>query len=109
MTTLDVMLPHHLEDNDDNDAAVIFQQAEEGHQVARFRTKRQQSFHASQYDLQCRVTHFNADCVWVWTPIHRQGLSEGLFKRYFGPYKVLQQVGDVDYEVVPEGDYQPLR
>lgn len=38
-----------------------------------------------------------------------QGLSEKLLKQYFRLYKVLRQVGEVDYEVVPDRNYQPLR
>ncbi|KAG0433872.1 hypothetical protein HPB47_019520 [Ixodes persulcatus] len=43
------------------------------------------------------------DRVWVWTPIRLRGLSEKLLRRYFGPYKALRRLGDLNYEVLPDG------
>ena len=32
-----------------------------------------------------------------------RGLSEKLLKRYFGPYKIIRRLGDLNYEVHPDG------
>lgn len=53
--------------------------------------------------LQCQwraVSYKAGDRVLVWTPIRIHGLSEKLLRWYFGPYRVLQKLSDVTYEVV---------
>ncbi|WP_316399454.1 DDE-type integrase/transposase/recombinase [Bradyrhizobium sp. 33ap4] len=102
-TMLDAMLPHQPDPEIDLDAIRISERAEEARQLARVRIQQQQSRDAHRYNLRRREVRFApGDLVWVWSPIRRRGLSEKLLKRYFGPYKVLRPVGDLDYEVVPE-------
>lgn len=102
-TMLDAMLPHER-DIDDTDADYITQRAEEARQLARIRIRRQQEYDSSRYNRRHRLVVYEpGERVWVWTPIRRRGLSEKLLKRYFGPYKVLRRLTDVNYEVVPDG------
>ncbi|KAM7281938.1 DDE-type integrase/transposase/recombinase [Ixodes scapularis] len=87
-----------------DDAQVVAQRAEEVRQLARLRIQAQQRVDTGRYNLRRRDVHFQpGDRVWVWTPIRRRGLSEKLLKRYFGPYKVLRRLGDLNYEVMPDG------
>lgn len=103
VTTLDAMLPNVTDENN-LDVAAYLQRAEEARQLARLRIKDQQRNDARRYNLRRRdLTYRPGDKVWVWTPVRRRGLSEKLMRRYFGPYKVIRQVGEVDYEVVPDG------
>ncbi|KAM7285125.1 DDE-type integrase/transposase/recombinase [Ixodes scapularis] len=83
---------------------VVAQRAEEVRQLARLLIQDQQRVDAGRYNLRRRDVHFQpGDRVWVWTPIRRRGLSEKLLKRYFGPYKVLRRLGELNYEVMPDG------
>ncbi|KAM7290480.1 DDE-type integrase/transposase/recombinase [Ixodes scapularis] len=103
-TMLDAMLPHEPAVDASDDAQVVAQRAEEVRQLARLRIKAQQRVDTGRYNLRRRDVHFQpGDRVWVWTPIRRRGLSEKLLKRYFGPYKVLRRLGDLNYEVMPDG------
>ncbi|KAM7284556.1 hypothetical protein ISCGN_001650 [Ixodes scapularis] len=103
-TMLDAMLPHEPSDNESDDAQVVAQRAEEVRQLARLLIQDQQRVDAGRYNLRRRDVHFQpGDRVWVWTPIRRRGLSEKLLKRYFGPYKVLRRLGELNYEVMPDG------
>ncbi|KAM7297650.1 uncharacterized protein ISCGN_022801 [Ixodes scapularis] len=103
-TMLDAMLPHEPADDGSDDAQVVAQRAEEVRQLARLRIQAQQRVDTGRYNLRRRDVHFQpGDRVWVWTPIRRRGLSEKLLKRYFGPYKVLRRLGDLNYEVMPDG------
>ncbi|KAM7288648.1 uncharacterized protein ISCGN_028848 [Ixodes scapularis] len=103
-TMLDSMLPHESVDDGSDDAQVVAQRAEEVRQLARLRIQDQQHVDAGRYNLRRRDVHFQpGDRVWVWTPMRRRGLSEKLLKRYFGPYKVLRRLGDLNYEVLPDG------
>ncbi|KAM7290794.1 DDE-type integrase/transposase/recombinase [Ixodes scapularis] len=103
-TMLDVMLPHEPAVDGSDDAQVVVQRAEEVRQLARHRIQAQQRVDTGRYNLRRRDVHFQpGDRVWVWTPIRRRGLSEKLLKRYFGPYKVLRRLGDLNYEVMPDG------
>ncbi|GBO41287.1 hypothetical protein AVEN_83770-1 [Araneus ventricosus] len=53
-----------------------------------------------RYDSKHRDVSYNpGDLVWVFTPVRKVGLSEKLLKRYFGPYRVVQRLSDVTYEV----------
>lgn len=71
--------------------------------LTRIRIHQQQSVDANRYNLQRRDIHFTpGDRVWVWTPVRRRGLTEKLMKRYFGPYKILRRIGDLNYEVKPD-------
>ncbi|KAM7307593.1 DDE-type integrase/transposase/recombinase [Ixodes scapularis] len=103
-TMLDAMLPHEPALDGSDDAQVVAQRAEEVRQLARHRIQAQQRVDTGRYNLRRRDVHFQpGDRVWVWTPIRRRGLSEKLLKRYFGPYKVLRRLGDLNYEVMPDG------
>lgn len=102
-TTLDAMLPNVTDENN-LDVAAYLQRAEEARQLARLRIKDQQRTDARRYNLRRREVKYKpGDRVWVWTPVRRRGLSEKLLRRYFGPYKVIRQLGELDYEVVPDG------
>ena len=103
-TMLDAMLPHDPSDDSTDDAQLVSQRAEEVRQLARLRIQAQQRVDAGRYNLRRRDVEFQpGDRVWVWTPIRRRGLSEKLLKRYFGPYKVIRRLGDLNYEVLPDG------
>ncbi|KAM7310060.1 DDE-type integrase/transposase/recombinase [Ixodes scapularis] len=103
-TMLDAMLPHEPALDASDDAQVVAQRAEEVRQLARLRIKAQQRVDTGRYNLRRRDVHFQpGDRVWVWTPIRRRGLSEKLLKRYFGAYKVLRRLGNLNYEVMPDG------
>ncbi|KAM7296834.1 DDE-type integrase/transposase/recombinase [Ixodes scapularis] len=102
-TMLDAMLPQDPTDAGTYDAQLVTQRAEV-RQLARLRIKDQQRVDAGRYDLRRRDVEFQAgDRVWVWTPVRHRGLSEKLLKRYFGPYKVIRRLGDLNYEVLPDG------
>ncbi|KAK8779773.1 hypothetical protein V5799_018887 [Amblyomma americanum] len=101
-TTLDAMLPNVTEE-ENVDVAAYLQRAEEARRLARLRIKDQQRSDARRYNLRRRNAEYKpGDQVWVWTPIRRRGLSEKLLRRYFGPYKVLRRLGELDYEVIPD-------
>lgn len=107
-TMLDAMLPHHPDETTDVDAQLVCQRAEEARQLARTRIHDQQRTDARRYNLRRRDIQFNpGDKVWLWTPIRRRGLSEKLLKRYFGPYKITRRVGELTYEVLPDGTRTP--
>ena len=101
-TPLDAMLPVD-ENSDEQNTSDFTQRAEEARQLARHRIQQQQEADARRYNLRRRdVKYAPGDRVWVWTPVRVRGLSEKLLRRYFGPYKVLRQLGPLNYEVVPE-------
>ncbi|KAM7301553.1 DDE-type integrase/transposase/recombinase [Ixodes scapularis] len=103
-TMLDTMLPHEPVDDECDDVHAVSQRAEEARQPARLRIIDQRRVDARRYNLRRRAVHFQTgDRVRVWTPIRRRGLSEKLLKRYFGPYKVIRRLGDLNYEVLPDG------
>lgn len=101
-TMLDAMLPHYDGDGDQNVQRFI-QKAEEARQLAYHRITQQQRQDSLQYNARHKHAAFDpGDRVWVWSPIRRRGLSEKLLKRYFGPYRVLRQLSDVTYTVIPD-------
>lgn len=103
-TMLDTMLPHVEDEDLNSDVDSFLQRAEEARQLARLRIKDQQRLDARRYNLRRRDTEYKpGDQVWVWTPVRRRGLSEKLLRRYFGPYRVVRRIGELDYEVVPDG------
>lgn len=107
---LDAMLPCELDDEVSQDAELFNQPAEEARQLARLNIQRQQTTDAAHYNSRRREVKYNpGDHVWVWTPIRHPGVSEKLLHRYFGPYKVLRRLTDVNYEVVPDGTVQTRR
>lgn len=100
---LDAMLPC-ADDEITPDAASFVQEAEQARHLARLHIKRQHATDSQRYNLRHRkVTYNQVDQVWVWTPVRKKGLSKKLLHRYFGPYKVLHRVENVDYEVIPDG------
>lgn len=102
-TMLDAMLLHDITDEYDISSQQFIQRAEEARQLARLRITEHQHLDASRYDLRRRHAAFApGDLVWVWIPVRRRGLSTKLLRNYFGPYKVLRQLSEVTYEVVPE-------
>lgn len=103
-TMLDAMMPFEEDHLTTPDAEQFAERAEETRQLARIHIQQQQLSDAARYNSRHREVHYNTgDRVWVWTPIRRQGLSEKLLHRYFGPYKIVQRLSDVTYEVLPEG------
>lgn len=108
-TMLDAMLPHDG-GGDDTTAQEFAQRAEEARQLARHRIRQQQLHDATTYNARHRHAAFQpGDNVWVWSPIRRRGLCEKLMKRYFGPYRVLQQLSDVTYAVTPVDSVSTMR
>lgn len=102
-TMLDAMLPCEGADQLTTDAEEFAERAEETRQLARLHIGQQQQVDARRYNMRHNdVSYSPGDQVWVWTPVRRRGLSEKLLSRYFGPYKVLRRVSDVNYEVVPD-------
>lgn len=109
-TMLDAMLPHDLDASLTPDAEEFTQFAEEARQLASLHITQQQGTDARRYNLRHRHVEYRpGDHVWVWTPVRCKGLSEKLLSHYFGPYKVLRRVSDVNYEVVPDGVMSPHR
>lgn len=109
-TTLDAMLPVDNDNYEPSDVEEFLQRAEEARQLARHRIRQQQCRDASYYNLRRREVKYQpGDQVWVWTPIRHRGLSEKLLRRYFGPYKVIRQLSDITYEVIPEGQERSRR
>lgn len=103
-TMLDAMLPFEEEHLATPDAEQFAERAEETRQLARLHIQRQQLSDAARYNIRHREVYYRpGDRVWVWTPIRRPGLSEKLLHRYFGPYKIVQRLSDVTYEVIPDG------
>lgn len=103
-TPLDAMLPLDNGTTRSDTAEDIVQKAEDARQLARNRICDQQSVDVRRYNSRRRHIQYEpGDTVWVWTPVRRQGLSEKLLRRYFGPYRIVQRLSDVNYEVVAEG------
>lgn len=102
-TMLDVMLlPDPFVTTTEN-AAEYAQRAEEARQLARFRIRYQQQYDAHRYNLRHReVTYEPGGKVWIWTPVRQRGKSEKLLRHYFGPYRVLERLSDINYRVIPE-------
>lgn len=104
---LDAMIPYDDTSQHEQlapDVEDYIQRAEEARQLARVHIRTQQCADARRYNIHHRqVTYEPGDQVWVWTPIRRRGLSEKLLSKYFGPYKVLRRVSEVNYEVIPDG------
>jgi len=99
-TTLDTMLPFCPDDMDDDYVQNAINRAEEARQLARIRTLKAQEKDSQRYDSRHRMVNYKpGDLVWIFTPVRKVGLSEKLLKKYFGPYKVLRKLSDVNYEV----------
>ncbi|GBN05225.1 hypothetical protein AVEN_135331-1 [Araneus ventricosus] len=87
-TPLDVILPHDTEIHADNYVQQLITRAEEARQIAKLHILDTQAVEKRRYDERHRPVNYNVgDLVWVFTPVRKVGLSEKLFRRYFGPYR----------------------
>ncbi|UYV84069.1 hypothetical protein LAZ67_X001057 [Cordylochernes scorpioides] len=99
-TPLDTILTYREEANLEVYVESLVTNAEDARQLARLNILKAQEKDKSRYDKSHRPVQYCAeDLVWVYTPVRKQGLSEKLLKRYFGPYKVVRQLSEVTYEV----------
>ncbi|UYV72292.1 K02A2.6-like [Cordylochernes scorpioides] len=99
-TPLDTILTYREEANLEDYVECLVTNAEDARQLARLNILKAQEKDKSRYDKSHRSVQYRAgDLVWVYTPVRKQGLSEKLLKRYFGPYKVVRQLSEVTYEV----------
>lgn len=83
-------------------AREVIDRAHMARQVARSRLLASRDIQKERYDWRHRDVKF-APGAWVllWSPCRRVGLSQKLLSRYTGPYEVLRQVNDVNYEISP--------
>lgn len=94
---LDTLLPSATEY-----AAEAIARADHARQLARNRLEASQEHQRQLYDCRHRDVHFSpGSLVLLWSPTRRVGLSEKLLSRYTGPYRVVRQITDVTYEIVP--------
>ncbi|GBN68623.1 hypothetical protein AVEN_54881-1 [Araneus ventricosus] len=101
------MFPYSINDSENEYVRPFVTQAEESRQLARIRTLEAQQSDKNRYDYKHHDVSYNpGDLVWVFTPVRKVSLSEKLLKRYFGPYRVVQRLSDVTYEV---GEPSPRR
>ncbi|UYV71040.1 hypothetical protein LAZ67_8001511, partial [Cordylochernes scorpioides] len=99
-TPLDTILTYREEANLEDYVESLVTNAEDARQLARLNILKAQEKDKSRYDKSHRPVQYRTeDLVWVYTPVRKQGLSEKLLKRYFGPYKVVRQLSEVTYEV----------
>lgn len=64
------------------------------------RIERRQVEEAKRYDSHRRDVHFEeGDTIRLYTPTRKVGRSEKLIPQYHGPYKIVKQVGPVNYEI----------
>lgn len=76
--------------------------ADHARQVARSRLCASQASQKRLYDSRHRDVAFSpGSLVLLWCPYRRVGLSEKLLSRYTGPYRIVRQITDVTYEIVP--------
>lgn len=102
-TMLDAMLLSDPSTTTTENAAQYAQLAEDARRLARLRIRSKQHYDAHRYNLRHReVSYSIGDKVWIWSPVRQRGRSEKLLRRYFGPYRVIQRINDVNYVVVPE-------
>lgn len=88
----------------------VIAKADAARQVARAKLSASQAVQKARYDHHHRPAHFSpGSLVLVWFPSRRVGLSEKLLSRYAGPYRIVRQVTDVTYEVVPVETSPSLR
>ncbi|KAK8771789.1 hypothetical protein V5799_024968 [Amblyomma americanum] len=104
LTMLDAMLLPDCTPSSVPGADQFVRDAEAAHHFARQSIRHQQTTDARRYNLRHReVIYQPGEHVWVWSPIRVRGRSKKLLRRYFGPYEVLRQLSDVNYEVYPQG------
>lgn len=94
---LDVMLLPTPSATTSPDTNVFIQRADTARNLARQRILSQQDQDAHRYNSHHRAV---AHLVWIPMPIPRRGSSEKLVCQYFGPYRLLHRIGEVNYEVV---------
>ncbi|KAG5885255.1 hypothetical protein JTB14_025952 [Gonioctena quinquepunctata] len=62
--------------------------------------KARQSKDKVRYDGRHRQLDFKpGDKVRIFTPVRKVGRSEKLLLKWFGPYEIIQKVGEVDYKI----------
>ncbi|UYV72561.1 hypothetical protein LAZ67_9003705, partial [Cordylochernes scorpioides] len=94
-TPLDTIPTYREEANLEDYVESLVTNAEDARQLARLNILKAQEKDKSRYDKSHRPVQYRAeDLVWVYTPVRKQGLSEKLLKRYFGPYKVVRQLSE---------------
>ncbi|UYV76014.1 hypothetical protein LAZ67_13002151 [Cordylochernes scorpioides] len=94
-TPLDTILTYREEANLEDYVESLVTNAEDARQLARLNILKAQGKDKSRYDKSHRPVQYRTeDLVWVYTPVRKQGLSEKLLKRYFGPYKVVRQLSE---------------
>ncbi|UYV79019.1 hypothetical protein LAZ67_17000657, partial [Cordylochernes scorpioides] len=94
-TPLDTIPTYREEANLEDYVECLVTNAEDARQLARLNILKAQEKDKSRYDKSHRPVQYRAgDLVWVYTPVRKQGLSEKLLKRYFGPYKVVRQLSE---------------
>ncbi|UYV61758.1 hypothetical protein LAZ67_1006359, partial [Cordylochernes scorpioides] len=94
-TPLDTILTYREEANLEDYVESLVTNAEDARQLARLNILKAQEKDKSRYDKSHRPVQYRTeDLVWVYTPVRKQGLSEKLLKRYFGPYKVVRQLSE---------------
>ncbi|KAK8765138.1 hypothetical protein V5799_032249 [Amblyomma americanum] len=109
-TMLDAMLLPTGSTSSVMGAAQFVRHAEAARQLARQRIRHQHALDARRYNLRHRAVSYQpGEQAWVWSPIRMRGRSEKLLRRYFGPYEVLSQVSEVNYEVLPQGTVRSSR
>lgn len=109
-TMLDAMLLPNETETLPSDAEEFTRCAEAARHLARCRIRHQQSVDAHRYNQRHKeVVYQCGDQVWIWSPVRLRGRSEKLLRRYFGPYTVVRRLGDVTYQVIPEGTVRSRR
>lgn len=82
--------------------------ADHARQIARSRLSASQAAQKTLYDSRHVDVRFSpGSLVLLWCPVRRVGLSEKLLSRYMGPYRIVRQVTDVTYEIVPVSETSP--
>ncbi|UYV78858.1 K02A2.6-like [Cordylochernes scorpioides] len=86
------------------DTLLLYQpdcEEDEPRQLARLSPLRTQAIDKARYDASHKPVHYNVgDLVWIFTPVRKVGLSEKLFKKYFGPKRITKKISNVNYEAL---------
>lgn len=99
---LDSLLPYSPEQSECIPLTEIREHAEQCRQIARTRTADLQGQQKRRHDAASNPLSFTpGDLVLLWTPQRRPGLCEKLLSNYQGPYRVLRQTSEVNYEIEP--------
>lgn len=89
-----------MEPNDSQDAHKIREKALAVRNMAAENINKKRATDKVRYDEKHRHLEFKeGDLVKVFTPIRKVGRSEKLLLRWFGPYKIVRKIGEVDYEI----------